>query len=172
MRRYAHSLALTASTTRALYADGVKRLRATLRWAFTAAAVLIIPCWLLSLFWTAAFGFPPIGLVGLYRGTLAVEIPPTWAWPGVPVVWQRESDEAIWWFLWEVDSSGFRDFGVPFWMFEVTLLAVAVPLWRAHIRSRRNANPNICRKCGYSRAGLPPGTSCPECGATPSTPSP
>jgi len=38
----------------------------------------------------------------------------------------------------------------------------------AALRTRFRRRRNLCPRCGYSRAGIAPGSACPECGAPPS----
>jgi hypothetical protein len=53
---------------------------------------------------------------------------------------------------------------VPLWMISAVL---AIPPGALAIRRRLAPRPGQCRKCGYSRAGLPTDAVCPECGAIP-----
>lgn len=50
---------------------------------------------------------------------------------------------------------------VPIWMVLGTAVLLTCWLWR---RGRRGWGPGRCAACGYDRAGLTPGSKCPECG--------
>jgi hypothetical protein len=59
----------------------------------------------------------------------------------------------------------FIDLLIPLW---IPVALVAAPAAWLAFRSRRDAHATrhapTCSNCSYSRAGLAPGTSCPECG--------
>ena len=76
--------------------------------------------------------------------------------------------------VWPTDGKFIEDWGgtvgttwrvqIPLWM---PLIVTAVPAAfavRGEVRRRRAIRHGACPKCGYSRAGLEPGTPCPECG--------
>lgn len=61
-------------------------------------------------------------------------------------------------------TQGARAVSIPHWGAATVLAAGVFLLWRpAHRRARRAAN-NQCIGCGYSLAGVAPGSPCPECG--------
>lgn len=66
------------------------------------------------------------------------------------------------------------EFGVtiPLWVLTFLTLLLTAAAWRLDILARRRERVGLCVKCGYSRAGLPLDTPCPECGVSPTAPAP
>jgi hypothetical protein len=54
---------------------------------------------------------------------------------------------------------------LPLWLPITALALPTVFAWTGHTRRGRRAAREGCAKCSYARAGLAPGSPCPECGA-------
>ncbi len=79
--------------------------------------------------------------------------------------WQAQ-DTAFairWWPDWDLSGPSWHVF-VPLWMPATLALAATAGAWRLDMLARRRARVGLCKKCGYDRAGLAPGSVCPECG--------
>lgn len=55
---------------------------------------------------------------------------------------------------------------VPSWPAPVAIALTGWWFWRGGTKRLRGAIRGLCRRCGYSLAGLAVGAACPECGAS------
>ncbi len=72
-------------------------------------------------------------------------------------VWNLE------WGSYRVPGSWWVQF--PIWILLVLSAPVTAIAWRLDTLALRRSGLNLCRNCGYERAGLAAGAVCPECGA-------
>ncbi len=102
--------------------------------------------------------------IGIYGGRLET------SWTGRLGVlgtfapqWDRNPWAMQWWFDWRtvpLTSTSLYTLMVPLWVPMLLTAASTLFAWRA----RGRFNPAICPTCGYSQAGVPKGSPCPECG--------
>ena len=59
---------------------------------------------------------------------------------------------------------------IPLWCPFLLLLVPTTIVWRLDLLASRRARAGRCPTCNYDRAGLPPGSPCPECGKPASAP--
>lgn len=86
---------------------------------------------------------------------------------GVNGQYSGRSWEWTWWVFGETKASGEPIQGHSVWPLAPLLTVTGATLFLYGRRAARRAARNQCTFCGYSRAGLPNTTPCPECGATP-----
>ena len=143
-----------------------------MKWIGAVATVLLLVVWVGSAWIDVGFVAtqPRIGLQ-LGQGQILVG-------------WQMPSRSRHW--RWEMDAHGFMPIRwwvdhfvrpnrpleiwcIPLWPFILLTGAPTVLMWRQDRRRRLAELSNSCRKCGYSRSGLPAHRPCPECGTPRST---
>ena len=149
-----------------------KRMRSTIKWGGAVVTVLLLIVWVGSGWFKVGFSVLPVVAAGIHRGEIRVvhEQPCSW-WSarfhefGVGL---NDSGERFgWWFEYKripfptSPPSYSHRVAVPIWFLILLAAAPRFLIWR----SDRKRDPNACRKCGYSRTGLPADRACPECGA-------
>lgn len=146
-------------------------IRKAAKWGGTAAAAIVTAAWIASA-WRHVDYIAPNGVyavVGMGRFAFSWVDPATGITKGLRVFggrnkWPFFSDTR---FDWQFDSwNDPQQWGVqiPGWV-PVTALAIgAAWLWRRDARATARERVGLCPSCGYSRAGLPEGGKCPECG--------
>jgi hypothetical protein len=138
-------------------------IRGTIKWGGAVVTVLLLIVWVGSASYRGGF---IIGKVVLYFDAGSVVITNS-SQPHLYWTFKYGSSGPFrWWIFYRQNAGGGGEaVGIPTW---IPLLLTAVPtflIWR-HDRKRP---PGICRKCGYSRTGLPADRACPECGTSPVT---
>ena len=132
------------------------------KWAGVGAVVLAVAVYVASFWWVAVVHDGIEDEVGVGRGSLWVD----WGkgpdssetWIGYVKPLANSGVPPTWWFRF-VRWGEHGSYWVPLWFPALALGATTAWLWR-----HSKPGPGRCVKCGYSRAGLPAGAVCPECG--------
>lgn len=142
------------------------RIRKTIKWGGAVVSAVLFVAWIGSgwrqVGWVTTLG----NWVILHRGRVFL------AWQDMVMpshfphgaVWRPEWGPFTWTFSFEIGNPGSFLY-VPLWAPLAVALAFTAAAWRYDSRARRREFPHLCTKCTYDRAGLAPGTVCPECGA-------
>jgi hypothetical protein len=78
--------------------------------------------------------------------------------------WRRPGWRVYWTPVFSAESDQWKYvYKVTLWPIPLLLWTPAALLLRSGILARRRAITGSCPKCGYSLAGLPAGSPCPEC---------
>jgi hypothetical protein len=148
------------------------RTRKTIKWAGTAATLLLLAAWVASGRWHAR-GYLANGYsVDLYKGCVLIELDNRPAERDVGSRlgrYTRTEPHYLW--SW---SSLFASYPqgllitIPLWLPTLPLLLTTAAAWRLDTRARRRirAGARPCPSCTYDLTGLPTPAPCPECGAT------
>lgn len=132
--------------------------------------------WALSLWWHLSMNYYRYWDAGLMHGALVADrfnppLPIGSRLGGMPadechIRLFRQDPDPIWLPSWHASGPPvpLMSITVPLWI--PTLAAAALGLV-AHRRVRRLDRIGRCYRCGYDRAGLAAGSTCPECGAPP-----
>ena len=144
--------------------------RRTVKWICLIVAGFACVMWIGSLFIHVAYFWPGRMLqLNLGKGAFSVAQHPDFALLGSGEKWLflRSNSISQSWGM-RVHASGRYDWQVllPLWIPVLVFGATSYALWRWGAGLR---NKGACTKCGYDRAGLDAGATCPECGATLST---
>jgi len=138
----------------------------TLKWGGAVVTVLLLVVWIGSGWWLIGWRFASGGSLCVLAGKLGVVTPAV----GQPVLnntsflFDRHDFGLGWWFDW-VAQPVFQFYAIPLWLPALASLLVTAAAWRVDAVHRRRARVGACSSCGYDRAGLAPGSVCPECGA-------
>lgn len=156
----------------ALYLGPLYWVRDTARDRLAAAAVMLVASshmlWLLF-GWGVLFqlGFSPFGgedtgpfLITGVVFAVALGLA-SWSWvPLLAMVGAGVAAEAV---AWLGSSRGLEDQTIGVACAVLHAVMVSVLAWETRGRLQLR-DPDACDRCGYSRAGIPPTTPCPECG--------
>ena len=137
----------------------------TAKWACTAACALFTASLVLNAL-GYEFGWTPDGLfkgIGVRFGTAHFVIEQETNSPAragaTGFYWYRDSGPLLMeWWDWSAFQWGVQ---IPAWALVAAAGVSAAWLWRCDTSRPR---PGLCPSCGYSLAGLSPGSKCPECG--------
>lgn len=133
----------------------------------TVAAILLLAGWLGSRWWYCWY-VTNYGVV--FNGNAGrISIGDSRGYYGIQTGWtmiRNPYPEFRLWFEWSRGGpvGALPNVAIPLWMPAVLLAAWSGATWRRHLRVRGRAARGACASCGYDLEGLPPGTSCPECG--------
>jgi hypothetical protein len=136
-------------------------------WAGMACAAAVGAAWVFSLFRTVEYAPAGIRAYALAGGCLSTDIYfrsvrylTVLRAPGEPVWYLEAARPVRWWFLFE-GSPRTDHVAIPLW----ALAAIGASVAALAAAYRPRPVPGLCRRCGYDRSSLPPGSACPECGA-------
>lgn len=141
----------------------VWRLARTGRWIGLALCLLLAALLALSAYWAITLRSGAVRVVQLRAGQVGYNsIISSRHWPrivdGRSITIDRHDLAMAWTIRWPDPSRGYSaDF--PIWIGLAVLAAPTALLWWLAAR----APPGLCRRCGYSVAGIASGV-CPECG--------
>lgn len=135
-----------------------RRGRSILKWACTAATVVLLVVWVGSAWWNAGFkGRVLIVFVG--RGVVRLSVYDSRTEGRYWLAPERHSQTFRWWFHFS-DSLRMKVVDLPIWGIALLAAAPGAYLW---LRDRHRL-PGHCAKCGYDLRGANHAV-CPECGA-------
>jgi hypothetical protein len=158
------------------------RIRKTIKWGGAVVTALLVVVWIGSGWWRIECWDGNATGVEISAGQLVIEREPPGPDPfgrsaGLVVSRQRVLYSFAWGFS-RADARIRGGWGFPLvaegtiyrvsiWPLVVTTLLITTAAWSIDAASRRRERMKLCHSCRYDRAGLAPGTVCPECGSAP-----
>ena len=136
-----------------------------MKWSGAVVSLLLLVAWVASGWLSVQWQVPSGKWVGVGKGLIGIGQgmkPPTPS--AIRSGCNYRAAFAVGWWP-ELDLSATWQVIVPLWMPAALATAAAAAAWRLDILARRRDRIGRCPKCNYDRAGLAPGSVCPECGA-------
>ena len=142
-------------------------IRKSAKWGGATVAILLAALWVGSAWWGGEYR-PTQYSVHLAMGQVSVA---WYAFPGQGQgrIWGPATGRPVpvgvrWWFAHGDVPRAMAYWSMPIWMPTLIVAGLAAWAWQRDFVATNCDGTARCTKCGYSLAGLPPRTACPECG--------